>query len=57
MEKNYLAVTAVEPREMEWTRELALSPPISGPDRADEGESTGRQGVGDPFPGDAKFPV
>ena len=26
MEKNYLAVTAVEPREMEWTCELALSP-------------------------------
>ena len=26
MEKNYLAVTAVEPRETEWTCELALSP-------------------------------
>jgi RluA family pseudouridine synthase len=26
MEKNYLAVAAVEPREMEWTCELALSP-------------------------------
>jgi RluA family pseudouridine synthase len=26
MEKNYLAVVAVEPREMEWTCELALAP-------------------------------
>ena len=26
MEKNYLAVTAVEPREAEWTCELALAP-------------------------------
>ena len=26
MEKNYLAITAIEPREPEWTCELALSP-------------------------------
>ena len=49
MEKTYLAVTAVEPREMEWTCRLALAPDPQRIARMIVDER-GRQAVGNTFP-------